>query len=144
MDAVMALMSKIYAPTPAQSLAAAKGMAVSKVASLDSSIDETSQSNITPFDEEFILRQDSSENAKTKNPSKRNLPHNTGRLLISSEFFTTLMDYMHNSTASEADPQLNPKGIVGMISKAIQTYETNAKVIYGNPDVTGTKVSIRL
>ena len=54
------------------------------------------------------------------------------------------MDYMHNSTASEADPQLNPKGIVGMISKAIQTYETNAKVIYGNPDVTGTKVSIRL
>ena len=140
----MALMSKIYAPTPAQSLAAAKGMAVSKVASLDSSIDETSHSNITSFDEEFILREEYSENAKAKNPSKRNLPHNPGRLLISSEFFTTLMEYMHNFSISESDPQLNPQGIAGMVSKAIQTYETNAKVIYGNPDVTGTKVSITL
>ena len=140
----MALMSKIYAPTPAQSLAAAKGMAVSKVASLDSSIDETSHSNITSFDEGFILREESSENAKAKNPSKRNLPHNPGRLLISSEFFTTLMEHMHNFSVSEADPQFNPKGIAGMVSRAIQTYETNAKVIYGNPDVTGTKVSITL
>ena len=119
-------------------------MPVSKVASLDHTIDETNRSNIAYFEEEFTLREDSAQDTGTQSYPRRHLPHHSGRLVISSQFFTTLMDYMHSSNADDINPDASPQRIEKMISKAIRTYETNAKIIYGNPDVTGTKVSIRL
>ena len=117
----MAQMPKIYAPTPAQSVAASRGMPVSKVASLDTSIDETRQSNVTSFEEEFVLREDPPQDSTTQNQSHYNLPPQSGRLAISSHFFTSLMDYMHASNAGDIDPKLSSQRIGRMISKAIKT-----------------------
>ena len=141
---VMAQVPKIYAPTPAQSVAAARGMPVSKVASLDQTVEETNKTNIASFEEEFVLREESAPDTRHQNHPQRNLPHHSGRLIISSQFFTSLMDYMHTANANDVDPTQNTRRIESSITKAIRTYETNAKVIYRKLEVTGTQLSVRL
>ncbi len=140
----MAQVPKIYAATPAQTVAAARGMPVSKVASMDHTIDEANRSNIASFEEEFVLREESPQDTSTKNQPQRHLPYHNGRLLISTHFFTTLMDYMQTSNLGNVETEEGYQPIEKKISNAIRIYETNAKVIYGNPDVTGTQLSIRL
>ena len=140
----MAQVPKIYAPTPAQSVAAARGMPVSKVASLDNTVNEPDRSNVTSYEEGFVLREEVRQEPNTQNHPQRHLPHHSGRLIISSQFFTSLMSVMQQFDAKDRELETNPLRTGKMIRKAIQTYETNAKVIYGNPDITGTRLSMRL
>lgn len=140
----MAQALKVYAPTPAQSLAAARGVPVSKVASLDSTIDETTANSPAAFDTEFVLRENFRRDADAGNTPQQNLPGNGGRLSVSSHEFTALLEHLDGSNANDDDPNFRMRRIGGIITKAIKVYETNSKVIHGKPDVPGTELSIRL
>ena len=140
----MAQVPKIYAPTPAQSVAASRGMPVSKVASLDHTVNESDRSNVTSFEEGFVLREEVRQEPNTQNHPQRHLPHHNGRLIISSQLFTSLMSDMQQFDAKDGELEKDLLRTEKMIKKAIQTYETNAKLIYGIPDITGTKLSMRL
>ena len=135
---------KIYAPTPAQSIAATRGMPVSKIASLDASIDQPSASNFKSFEPEFALRDDTPQDARNQNAPRHNLPQHGGRLLMASQWFTTLIHHMQEPTTNDQDPSMKARHIGERVSKAIRIYENNAKVISGNPEITGTKISIRM
>ena len=140
----MAQVPKIYAPTPAQSVAAARGVPVSKVASLEASIDESTSSNPAAFDAEFVLREDYRRDAGADKSSHQHLPQNGSRFTVPSREFSTLLEHYSGSGANDDDPDVRARQIKGIVSQAIKTYETNSKVIHGNPDVTGTELSIRL
>ena len=135
---------KIYAPTPAQSIAATRGMPVSKIASLDASIDQPSASNFKSFEPEFTLRDDTPQDAGTQNTPGHNLPQRGGRLVMGSQWFTTLIDHMQKPADNDHDSSFQTRETGKRISEAIRIYENNAKVISGNPEVTGTKISIRM
>ena len=134
---------KIYAPTPAQSIAATKGMPVSKIASLDASIDQPSASDFKSFEPEFALRDDTPHDSEAKNTPRKQIPQHSGRLVMGSQWFTTLVTHMQNPVANN-DHSVQSQQLGNMLNKAIRIYENNAKVISGNPDVTGTKISIRM
>ena len=134
---------KIYAPTPAQSIAATKGVPVSKIASLDASIDQPNASNFKSFEPEFALRDDTHHDSEAQNTPRQQMPQHSGRLVMGSQWFTTLVTNMQNSAAND-DPSVQSHQLGDMLNKAIRIYENNAKVISGNPDVTGTKISIRM
>ena len=139
----MAQVPKIYAPTPAQSIAAARGMAASKVASLNATIEESSTSNPSASETEFTLREDFRRDASKYGARNQNLPRHGGRLMVPTQVFTLLIDHFSDTDANN-DPELRTRRIGGIVTKAIRTYETNSKVIHRNPDVTGTELSIRL
>ena len=139
----MAQVPKIYAPTPAQFVAATRGMSVSKVASLNTSIDESNASNPSASETEFTLNEDFRRDAGADGTRNQNMFRNGGHLAIPTQVFTSLVDQLSGSGAND-DPDLRARRIGGIISKAIKIYETNSKVIHRNPDVTGTELSIRL
>ena len=140
----MAQVPKIYAPTPAQFVAAARGMSVSKVASLNTSIDESSASNPSASETEFTLNEDFRRDAGADGTRNQNMFRNGGHLALPTQVFTSLVDQLSSSGANDDDPDVRARRIGGIITKAIKTYETNSKVIHRNPDVTGTELSIRL
>lgn len=140
----MAQVPKIYAPTPAQSVAAARGMPVSKVASLNASIDETAAGNPSAFDTEFILHEDLRRDAAADRNRQQNLPQHRTRFAVPSQQFTSLVEQFSGTVDNDVDPNVRSRQIGGIVTKAIKTYETNSKIIHGNPDVTGTELSIRL
>mgnify|MGYP001156706399 CR=1 FL=1 len=140
----MAQMPKIYAPTPAQSIAVARGMPVSKVASLNATISEPNSSNPTTSETEFTLRRDFQHNAGAEDARSQNLPRHGGRLAVPTQVFSWLVDQFSGSNATEYDSDHQARRIGGIVTKAIKTYETNSKVIHRNPEVTGTELSIRL
>jgi len=141
----MAQVPKIYAPTPAQSVAAARGMPVSKIASQNGVIEESASSNATTFDTSFTLQEDQRRDAGNQPSNQQNLPqHGRGRVVVPSREFTTLLEYYSGSNANDDDPDVRARRIGGIVTQAIRTYETNAKVIHGEPDVTGTEISISL
>ena len=139
----MAQVPKIYAPTPAQFVAAARGVSVSKVASLNTSIDESNASNPSASETEFTLNEDFRRDAGADGTRNQNMFRNGGHLAIPTQVFTSLVDQLSGSGAND-DPDLRARRIGGIITKAIKIYETNSKVIHRNPDVTGTELSIRL
>ena len=140
----MAQLPKIYAPTPAQFIAAARGMPVSKVASLNTSIDETNASNPPTSETEFTLSDDFRRNAGADGTRNQSMPRQGGHLAVPTQVFTSLVDQLSGSDANYDNQDVRARRIGGIITKAIKTYETNSKVIHRNPDVTGTELSIRL
>ena len=139
----MAQVPKIYAPTPAQAVAAARGMPVSKVASLNATIEESTSSNPSTSETEFTLREDFRRDSGAYGAQNQNMSRHGGRLAVSTQVFTALVDRFSGSGANY-DPGVQARRIGSFVTKAIKTYETTSKVIHRNPDVTGTELSIRL
>lgn len=140
----MAQVPKIYAPTPAQTVAAARGMPVSRVASLQGSIEESTASNPTTFDTSFTLQEDYRRRTQNDRRPDPNVQQPGGRVSVSTREFTTLLEYYSGANANDDDPGFRARRIGGIVNRAIRTYETNAKIIHGEQDVTGTEISIRL
>ncbi|MDD9878342.1 MAG: hypothetical protein OXR84_12960 [Magnetovibrio sp.] len=143
----MALIPKVYAPTPAQTAAATRALPTARVASTNGAIEESSSSLPATFDAApFTLQEDQQRRAGLdQNPSRdQGLPRQTGRLVVPSREFSSLVEYSSTTSAGNDDPDVRARNIGGIISRAISTYETNAKIIHGEPEVTGTEVSLRL
>jgi len=141
----MAQLPKIYAPTPAQSVAAARGIPASRVASQSGQIEESNGSLPTAFDTApFVLQDDLRRDARFGQNGQQNSSRHHGRLVVPSQDFTSLVEYYGANSANDDDPAIRARQIGGIIGKAIQTYENNAKIIHGEPDVTGTEISIRI
>ena len=140
----MAQVPKIYAPTPAQFIAAMRGMPVSKVASLTASIEESSGDNPSTFETEFTLREDLRRDATANSWRNQNPPRHGAYLAIPTQAFTLLVDQFGGPDTNDYDPDVQMRRVGGIVTKAIKIYETNSKVIHRNPDVTGTELSLRL
>tara|TARA_Y100000589_G_scaffold277469_1_gene272473 strand:+ start:1639 stop:2061 length:423 start_codon:yes stop_codon:yes gene_type:complete len=140
----MTQVPKIYAPTPAQSIAVSRGMPVSKVASLDASITESNASNPSAFETEFALHKDFQHNAGADDTRNQNLPRHSGRLAVPTQVFSFLVDQFSGANTDDYQPEHQARRIGSITTNAIKTYETNSKVIHRNPDVTGIELSIRL
>lgn len=146
----MAQVPKIYAPTPAQTTAATRAntraVVGTRVASLDGQINEstasvaTSNLDTAPFTlQGETYRQDPRHEHNDRPPQR-----NGGLLVVPSRAFGSLVEYYGAESLEDAGPEVRARRNGGLISRAIQTYETNAKIIHGKPDVTGTEISIRL
>lgn len=140
----MAQLPRIYAPTPAQSVAAARGMPVSKIASMNGSIDESTSSNPAAFDTAFTLQENRRRDAGHEEQHRQNLPRQSGRFVVPTREFTSLMENYSGGATDSNDPDVRARRLGGIVTRAIRTYETNAKVIHGEADVTGTELSLRL
>ena len=147
----MAPLPHVYAPTLAQANAAAKSvpsaksMLSSRVASLDGRVEESSTGlptlnlDMSPFALEREAHQQSNRDRQHR-PSVRHME----LLVVPSQSFGALLEYQSNngvigSTTKRDTPQLG-----GIISRVIKTYELNAKIIRGEPEVTGTAISLTL
>ncbi len=145
----MAQVPKVYTLAPTAPSAPARGVPTSRGAistSTSSPVSESSASTTASFDaapfglHEQAFRQPG---FQEKQAEQRQPP---GALVnISSETFGILLE---NNGGGVEDH--GPSGAVqgrryaGSVSNAIKTYEINARVIHGEPPVTGTEISIRL
>ncbi len=142
----MALVPKVYAPTPAQSLASTRTVPSSRVASLDSQIEEanaglpTSNLDTAPFTLQGEWQERSGRQQHRERPPARHAE----LLEVPSRAFGSLLEYYGNDSVEDAGPEVRARRIGGLIPRAIKTYETNAKIIHGEPEVTGTEISLRL
>ena len=142
----MALIPKVYAPTPAQATAAARALKPSHVASLDGQISDaatgaaTSNLDSAPFTLQGDTHYDNAQQQDRERPP----PRHGGLLAVNSQTFGSLVEYQSELVANDAGPEARSRRIGGIVSHAISTYETNAKIIHGEPDVTGRELSMRL
>jgi hypothetical protein len=142
----MAQVPKIYAPTPAQVTANARAIAGTRVASLDGQIGDSSSSVATSNLDTapFTLQGETHRGQERQNRNERPPVRGSGLLLVPSRAFGSLVEYYGNSISNDAGPELRSRRNAGLISRAISTYETNAKIIHGEQEITGTEISIRL
>jgi hypothetical protein len=142
----MALVPKIYAPTPAQATASARTLPSSRVASLDGQINESSAglptSNLDTAP--FTLHGDPNHQSDPRHNREQPPSRHGGLIEVPSRAFGSLVEFYSNDSIEDAGPEVRARRIGGIISHAISTYETNAKIIHGEPDITGTEISIRL
>lgn len=144
----MAQVPKVYVPTPAQAGAAARAMRPTNIASLDSQINEssagqpTSSLDTAPFTLEGGRQRDPGQGRDNNQPQP--WPRHGGLIAVNSQTFGSLVEYYGSTVANDAGPEVRGRQFGGVISRAINTYETNAKIIHGEPDVTGKELSLRL
>jgi len=149
----MAQVPKVYAPTPAQTTAAtrtaptSRTVPTSRVASLDGQIEEANAgSPASSLDTApFTLEGEWQGRSSGRGQGRHHPPARHAELLqVPSRAFGSLLEYYGNESVEDSGPEVRARRIGGLINRAIKTYETNAKIIHGEPDVTGTELSIRL
>lgn len=91
----------------------------------------------------FAFRDDPRGFAHNDN-ERRQAPWTGNTLLASSQTFAAIME-SGGGAAGEAGTRSNAaRHFQGFLSKAIATYETNAKIVHGQLEPRGTTVSMRL
>ena len=141
----MVQVPKVYAPTPAQSASVSRAAPSARVASLNGSIEETAGSSRATFEAvPFSLQEEQQRQAAFQDNKNQNLPHHTGRIVVPSQDFSRLVEYQGDNNLEAAGPEVRNRHFGALIGRAIQTYETNAKIIHGEPEITGTEISLRL
>jgi len=141
----MTLVPKVYAPTPAQNAAVTRAVPSARIASVNGSIDETAAGARAAFDAApFSLQEEQQRQAAFHENRSQNLPRHAGRIIVPSQDFSALVEYQGGDGGNTKGPEARNRLVGAAISKAIATYETNAKIIHGEPDVTGTEISLRL
>jgi hypothetical protein len=142
----MAQVPKIYAPTAAQVTANARTIAGTRVASLDGEIGGSNSSLATSNLDTapFTLQGQTHRGQEREHREERPPIRHCGLLLVPSRAFGSLVEYYGNNISNYAGPEVRSRRNPGLISRAISTYETNAKIIHGEQELTGTEISIRL
>lgn len=142
----MTQVPRLYAPTPAQVTANARTIAGNRVASLDGEIGGANGGHATAnLDTAPFTLQGEPRRGQDRDHRDDRAPVRHGGLLrVPSRAFGSLVEYYGNEVANDAGPEVRSRRNVGLISRAISTYETNAKIIHGEQEITGTEISIRL
>jgi len=69
----------------------------------------------------------------------------SGILNAPSQAFAALLEYEAPVTTSTGNPgAVRERAFAGVVAKAIEAYETNARVIHGENPMTGTQISLTL
>ena len=69
----------------------------------------------------------------------------SGILNAPSQAFAALLEYEAPVTTSAGNPgAVRERAFAGVVAKAIEAYETNARVIHGVNPMTGTQISLTL
>lgn len=91
----------------------------------------------------FAFREDPRGFASNDNHQQRQ-PWTGTTLLASSQTFAAIMESGSGAAADAAARTSGARHFQGVLSKAISTYETNAKIIHGQLEPRGMSVSMRL
>lgn len=143
----MAQVPRIYTPAPTAPAAAARGVPTARVSTASSSpISEPGASTAAFFDTAPFGLQDQSYRQQGFREGQSQQRQPSGALLnIASETFSILLENNGGGIEDGSRPgEVRGRRYTGSVSNAIKTYETNARVIHGEPPVTGTEISIRL
>ena len=147
----MVQLPKVYVPTLAQVTAAAKGLSSSKnlsssrVASLEGRVEEagtglpTSNLDMAPFALEREPHHHSSHDRRHPLPARH-----LQLLVVPSQSFSSLFEYQSKNRFNTSRSERKNQQFGSIISRAIKTYELNAKVIHGEPEVPGIEISMTL
>ena len=147
----MALVPQVYAPTVAQATAAAKSVSSSKsmlssrVASLEGRVEESSTSlptqnlDMAPFALEGEAHQQSTQDRRHGPPAQH-----IELLVVPSQSFGILLEYQSSNGFIGSNTRRDNPQLGGIINRVIKTYELNAKIIHGEPEVPGTTISLTL
>ena len=147
----MAPLPHVYAPTLAQATAtaksvpSAKSMLSSRVASLDGRVEESSTGlptqnlDMSPFALEREAHQQSNRDRQHGPPARH-----MELLVVPSQSLTSLLEYHSNNNVISTTAKRSNAQFGGIISRVIKTYELNAKIIHGEPEVPGTTISLTL
>ena len=69
----------------------------------------------------------------------------SGILNAPSQAFAALLEYEAPVTTSAGSPDaVRERAFAGVVAKAIEAYETNARVMHGENPMTGTQISLTL
>ena len=147
----MAPLPQVYAPTLAQVTAAAKSVASSRsmtssrVASLEGRVEESSTGlptpnlDMAPFALEREAHRQSSRDRRHPPPARH-----MELLIVPSQSFSSLLEYQRNNGVNSSPTKRSNPQFGDIISHVIKTYELNAKIIHGEPEVPGTAISLTL
>ena len=79
-----------------------------------------------------------------QNPDQQRRQY-TGILNAPSQAFAALLEYEAPVTTSAGNPgAIRERAFAGVVAKAIEAYETNARLIRGENPMTGTQISLTL
>lgn len=141
----MALVAKTGVTTATASAVAARYAGASPtVASISQPTVESPNGGVgLAFDTTtFGFREDPRGFASNDN-DRRQAPWSGGTLLAPSQTFAAILE-AGDGAAGNAARTNTTRHFQGILSKAINTYETNAKIIHGQLEPRGTSVSMRL
>lgn len=142
----MALVAKTGATTATASAVAARYAGASPtVASISQPAIESPNSGVgLAFDTTtFAFREDPRGFAHNDN-ERRQAPWTGNTLRASSQTFAAIMESGDGAAGDGAARSNATRHFQGFLSKAIATYETNAKIIHGQLELRGSMVSMRL
>jgi len=145
----MAQVPKLTAAPAAQSAAAPRPTPGSRVASVASStVDEANPVTGAQLDTALFGFENSQPELSNRDDGQRQAHdrrQHLGILNAPSQAFAELLEYDAPTTAAAGGGSSNrERSFAGLVSKAIATYETTAKVIHGDGPVIGTEVSVTL
>lgn len=143
----MALVAKTGATTATASAVAARYAGASPtVASISQPTVESPNGGVgLAFDTTtFAFREDARGFASNDNHQQRQAPWTGTTLLAPSQTFAAILEGSGAATGDAAARATGARHFQGFLSKAISTYETNAKIIHGQLEPRGTSVSMRL
>ncbi len=145
----MAQVPKVYSLAPTAPSAPARGVPTARggvSTSTASPISEASASEATSFEAApFGLHGQSYRQPDFREGASQHRQTPGTLVNISSETFSILLESNGGGVENGAlSGDVRGRRYSGSVSNAIKTYETNARVIHGEPPVTGTEISIRL
>lgn len=145
----MAQVPKLTASPAVQSAAATRPAPGSRVASIStSSADQPNAITGTQLDAAPFGFENSQPELNNREDGRRqgqDRRQHLGVLNAPSQAFAELLEYEAPTTASAGAGASNrERAFAGLVSKAIATYETTAKIIHGDSLVLGTEVSVTL
>lgn len=133
---------------PANVANARLGPASRVVSYAGSSVEELPEGTTVSFDSgQFGFRQDApssfNHNAGHEQPTPH---HQTGRLNAPSQTFAAMLEFPETTDGGNRDAAGNGPATPypGVVARAIEIYETNAKIVSGENNILGTSVSLVL
>jgi len=143
----MAQVPKVSAVLPVTTASATRGAPSVRVASVSAATVEEPhfstaiQLDTAPFNfDEDRSRTDDRDPQQPQYHERRHL----GLIEAPSQAFAALREYDNGTGRSAHGREGESRVFPGLVAKAINTYETNERVIHGNNPVLGTEVSVTL
>lgn len=139
----MAQIPRSLPPTvPANVTAARLPGAPRSVASIDAApIEETTQQETVLFNDALLYQE---ERATDERRRRNAQPDIRVEYAGSAQAFAAMFEGVNGDGGGELVPRIRSRDGKTMIAKAINTYETNVRVIHGTADLRGTNLSMTL
>ena len=141
----MATVPRAVPIAPPPNVSTNRNVGISRVASVHSGVDELQTNSGVSFDTgDFRFREDDHSSFERGN-NRSSRQHQTGLFTAPTQAFAAMIERGGSDRPDDNAPgDVKAPKFVGVVSKAISIYETNARVISGESNILGTSVSLVL